>query len=429
MSNLLKQAFSVKGYDQLDLLEINSTGRDYSYSHGLGYSIQRSEDFGIGVRAVVNGKVGHAYANRYEDLLNAVKNAIKFAKYSDIMINLEKNTSFSAPKKRYDSKLVNKSDEEVLSQIKNAICFVSEEKCNMLNMDSAISESKVRYMNSEGTDESEKSTGFEIAWALSHKDNQIEGSNESTGVIKNFNKELEYPCELARLMDKKVEVKTRSMPVVFYSKIFADLLSKTFSLSISSKNVQQNKSKLAGKIGDEVFSKKLSIIDDGLFYGGLSSGSFDAEGVPQQKTMLIDKGVLRAFLYDLARANKEGVKSTGNGNRGYSSAATVSPTNLVLPLGKKNLISEVDNGIFVENAMNTHSIEFSSGDFSIGGGHSFLIKNGELVGKINNMLLSGNFYDVLKKIKELGKDRIMSATDGGTIITPSILSECLVISE
>ena len=84
------------------------------------------------------------------------------------------------------------------------------------------------------------------------------------------------------------------------------------------------------------------------------------------------------------------------------------------------------------HALNIHSIDSVSGDFSIGACPAFIIKHGELVGSPKKMMLSGNIYDLLANIESIGADAISQSGGifgGSTVVTPSILSKCLVIGE
>jgi len=425
----MHSVFKTTGYDQLDLFETKVSGRNFSFESGEGHKLNQFSDFGIGVRAVVRGKVGHAFANRYEDLLGAVKQAIKASKYSNISISLAKY-EYKKPSGIYDALLMQRSDNDFLSQLKEIVAVAHDEKCRVVAAYNSASEAQVRYLNSEGVDVSEKSTGFGVEWDLEHKKNPCSYGKESTHFVKEFSKDLARTCELAKLQTKKIAVKTAPMPVVFHHGCVPSILTYGLIPAFSAKTVQHGKSKLAKKIGEKVFSSKLSIVDDGLLAGGSGSGSFDSEGVPCQRTSLVEKGVLKGFLYDLARA-KNTISSTGNGFRGYSSAADVAPTNFVISKGSKDLIKEVDTGVLLYSALNAHSIDFISGDFSIGASPAFIIKKGELVGAAKKMMLSGNIYELLKGVKAVGNDPISTSAgrSGGAVVMPSILSECLVIGD
>ena len=422
----MHSVFNTKGYDQLDLIETKTKGKNYSFEAGEGYKLNQFSDFGIGVRAVVKNKVGHAYANRHEDLPKAVKQAIKAAKYSNISFKLGKY-SYKKPSKINDKTLLSRSDSDYLAKLKEIIAAAHSEKCSIFSVGNYASEHTVKYLNSEGADLSETSTGYDIFWDLEYKKNPCSYGIESTHFIKDTSKELIRTCELAKLQTKKIKVKTASMPVVFHHNCVSSILSNGLLPAFNAKIVQQGKSKLANKIGKKVFSSKLSIVDDGLLSGGLASSSFDSEGVPCRRTELVRNGVLKGFLSDLARG-----ASTGNGSRSYSSACEIAPTNFIIAKGKKDIVKEVDNGVLLYSALNTHSIDFISGDFSIGACPAFIIKKGELVGMAKKMMLSGNIYELLSQVKSVGGDAVSSSSgmlSSNTIVSPSILSKCLVIGE
>ncbi len=428
----LSGTFKVKGYDQLDLIETKSTSRGFSYEPGEGYRLSKSDNFGIGIRAVVKGKVGHSFANRYEDVRSAVKSAIRAASYSSVSIELGRFGPYKRPESIYNKKLARLADETFLEQLNKLVELASQKKCSALSIGNSASEGHIRYINSEGVDVDEKSTGFGVSWQIEHKGNPCAYGVENTAFVKDVIKEFEMTCELAKLQSNKIDVKTKAMPIVLHHLVVPEMFVYGVIPSFSATFVQQGKSKLAGRVGEEVFSDKLSVIDDGLMPGGLGSGSFDGEGVPCQRTQLVEKGVVKGFLYDLARAKKDNVASTGNGAREYFSPADVSPTNFVVEKGRGDLVKEVDDGIMLFSALNLHSIDSVSGDFSLGACPAFIINKGELVGSPKKMMLSGNIYELLKKVTAVGSDQVALSAGlrtQSTVVAPSILSECLVIGE
>ncbi|MBF0558896.1 MAG: TldD/PmbA family protein, partial [Nitrospirae bacterium] len=133
--------------------------------------------------------------------------------------------------------------------------------------------------------------------------------------------------------------------------------------SLSSDAVQKGKSMLARKIGESVISPHLNIIDNGLLDYMPGSRPFDGEGVPTQNKVMVEKGVLKGFLYNTYTARKEGVKSTGNAARGGASGVPgVGPVNIYVEaasqehtheLGK--LFEAVDKGLYVTETMGMHT--------------------------------------------------------------------------
>ena len=121
-----------------------------------------------------------------------------------------------------------------------------------------------------------------------------------------------------------------------------DLL-QHFQVHLNADNVQRGRSVFADKMDQEVVSSSLSIYDDGTLEGGLQSAASDGEGISSQRTPLIEKGILKNFLYDIYTAKKGGVEPTGNGMRSsYGDVPAVGLSNLILDFDDVKEISAID---------------------------------------------------------------------------------------
>jgi TldD protein len=165
-----------------------------------------------------------------------------------------------------------------------------------------------------------------------------------------------------------------------------------------------------GKRGEVVASEGVNMTDDGTNAGKVGVSKYDDEGVPSrrveiikdsvlkellinreyakkigQRTPIVDKGVLRTFLWDTYWANKMGVQSTGNAKRNMRQGLVeIGFTNLVVDPGTREIeeiISEIDHGYYIQSVQGAHSANPESGDFSVVGNPAFLIKNGKKVGQ------------------------------------------------
>jgi PmbA protein len=169
-------------------------------------------------------------------------------------------------------------------------------------------------------------------------------------------------------------------------------------------------------VGDKVSAESLAIADDGLLSGGMDSSAFDGEGVPSQRTVLIDEGILKGYLYDSYTAGKEGARSTGNAVRsGYSDVPCVGSRNLILSSSdSRDLLAET-KGLMVGSLIGAHTANPISGDFSVEAKNAFLIAPGEDAKPIRSLMLAGNFFELLKDI-EIGRD----VRAIGAIVTPTV---------
>lgn len=184
-----------------------------------------------------------------------------------------------------------------------------------------------------------------------------------------------------------------------------------FASSLSSEAVQKGKSLLAGRLGSQVVSSKLNLIDSGALPGRAGSSPVDAEGVPTREKVLIREGVLAAYLYNTYTARRDSVESTGNAVRGgFSSLPSVGVTNLFLDAAsegyvvqKKRLFMGIDKGLYVVDAMGVHTANPVSGEFSVGV-TGMWIEGGELKHPVKEAVISGNILDFFSRVESVGDD-------------------------
>jgi len=206
--------------------------------------------------------------------------------------------------------------------------------------------------------------------------------------------------------ERLVAAPTGDVPVVFApSAVVAVLLPVLFGCN--GRNVLMGMSPLGERLGDALFDPRFGLVDDGLIAEGMWSGSFDDEGSPSCRTDLVRDGVLTSFLYDRRTAGDAGMPSTGNGRREgawYQSSDYRTPpapafSNLVVSRGDQTtaeLIGSIDHGLLVHDVLGLGQGNISSGDFSNTVGLGFLIENGEVVGRVKNVMIAGNSYQLLK---------------------------------
>ncbi len=159
------------------------------------------------------------------------------------------------------------------------------------------------------------------------------------------------------------------------------------------------------------------------FAGGLRTWAFDGEGVPHQKTAVIENGILRSFLYDNYSAKKEGKESTGNASRaGYLSTPGIDTTNFHIMPGNKTsdeMLNEIDDGLIVYYLQGAHSSNPVSGEFSVVATPAWKIKDGKITHCSRGVMLAGNIFELLKNISVIGgNERQM-----GQLISPWIQVE------
>ncbi len=222
-----------------------------------------------------------------------------------------------------------------------------------------------------------------------------------------------------------IQPESGSFPVIFSPRVVADLLRPLLS-SLSAEEVQKGRSRLAGRSGEEVFSQKLTLTDDGTLKGGVGTVPFDDERVPPQQRNLVEGGVLKGFLHTIKTAAKDGISPTGNGFRGSLSQHPVpGATNLILQPAPKTggELAPAEKYLQVESVMGAHTIDRVSGSFSLGA-VGFIFDGKGASSPFRNATVSGNIFELFRHIVGVGEDLEFY----GSIGVPALLADEVIIS-
>ncbi|MDD3874426.1 MAG: TldD/PmbA family protein, partial [Methanosarcina sp.] len=224
-------------------------------------------------------------------------------------------------------------------------------------------------------------------------------------------------AELALKSNDGIKIEPQKTDVIFHPFALSDIIGEALAPSLDADNIQKGRSGLIGKLGEELAVPELSIYDDGLIEAGIETSVSDDEGVPSQRTTLIERGVLETYLYDSYTAGKAGIKSTGNGSRSsYTSPPSVGLRNFIIDYPQTDVIADTQSGIFVNTVIGAHTANSISGDFSVEARNAFTIKDGAFDKPVKSLMISGNAFELLKQITGAGFD----VRKVGGIITPSI---------
>jgi len=393
-------------------------------------------DRGLGIRATVNKAVGFAYTNIIEDqkaiegtILRALS-AARASKPDQDWKGLPEKKAYVTAEKIYDRKIRKLHSEglvDIASSMLDAAVSVNkrvfpiEGGAGAAYLSSAIA-------NSNGVTGFNRGTIMECSLAAVAKE-----GNTVTPVCFEFNAGRTYKVdpawvgkEAARLAVaalKTKRIKTETTKLIITQFALQELLHFTLINAVKADNIQRNQSPFQGRIGEKVASENITIHDDGLLQGGLRTWAFDGEGTPQQRTPLIEKGVLHNFLYDNYAAKKEGKESTGNASRGgYLSTPSIEATNFHITPGNKTkdqLMSEVDNGLIIYYLQGAHSSNPVSGEFSVVATPAWKISKGKIAHATRGVMLAGNIFEVLKNVSAVANNERQI----GQLVAPWILVE------
>jgi TldD protein len=171
--------------------------------------------------------------------------------------------------------------------------------------------------------------------------------------------------------------------------------------------VDKEASVYRGKTGEKVASELLDGVDDATIANAWGSFGFDDEGAPAQRTVMFDKGVLRDWLSDRLRADKDGVPSSGNGRRqSYAHPPIPRMTNTYILDGSSSasdVLADTPSGIYVK-AMGGGQVDPATGDFVFGVAEGYRIENGEVTSPVRGANLIGRAIEVMSAVDAVCDD-------------------------
>ncbi len=420
-------------------------------------SVRRIKSTGIGVRVVMAKKMGFSYTTRVSaaGVEECVWQAVKQARISEedphfsCLPASQSQQSYSTPEKTFDPRIVEllsgdieaaiRYSTEMMEGIEEYRAEVGERggvsvsiSIMMPEGSFAAAHEEAYVMNTEGVEISD--TGTYVSAGLSVVAG--EESSGSEGQVTRLLGEMDFRWlgrEAARIAVESLggsRLETKELPVVFSPRAMQSLLSYTLIPELSAEHVQRKESPYYGKKGKEIASEILSIIDDGTLPMGVNSRRMDGEGVPSQSTVLVDRGILRNFMYDSYTASKEGVESTGNAIRSYDNLPVPGATNFIIDANaserasKEEIIGDIREGLLVQDVIGAHTASRASGDFSVVAQNACAINSGEL-SPVKQVMLVGNMQELLRRVELLGTDRRQVYN----VVSPSVkVSKLQVVS-
>lgn len=428
---------SAKNLDAFEVFGVSESSLVIEARRQMVHSIRRKVARGLGVRAVKDGRIGEASTTDIAP--QSIERAIGHLLSSLPRIHPSEEAVIAAvpgraavlEERRGRALSEIKEDEKIRmalslesaavaadSRITRAqhACYEEKTREVIIKNSNGVSASAIRGMaiceiKAIAGEGSEAASAYEFAFSPRFDDLDAEGLAKSAALRA-----------VAKLGGKKAPA---GRALALFSPRAAWAFVKLVAPSFFADNVQRGKSRLAGKRGERVYHPQVSIIDDGLLPDGFGSFPFDGEGVQKQRTGMVSNGVVEGWLYDGARAVRDGAASTGNCLReGLNRLPVIGVGNCFLKAGEKmpaNLMKSVDRGVFITDLAGTHTANAISGDFSLGF-EGMLIEGGEVRGPLRGMTVAGNVHDFLRLVVGIGSDLEFFGAYGA----PSVLVEGLM---
>ena len=427
--NKLFEKASLKGIDEFEIYFLSNLNTSIKIYQGKIENFSNNQNQGISFRGMVDGKMGYSYSESMEDedidfLINEViENASCIESLDKQFIYGEKanytdTITYSSAIENLDTDLV----KDFLIKMED-YALSSDERVKKVNFCSfAMGSGEKIIKNSKGLELHSKENICYTYISVIAEENGVVKTGSHFQLGRDFSKfDYKELSEVAvkRALNKFGTITLNEIPktCVIENLAFSSLLGAMSNI-FSAEAVQKNISKLKGKLNEAVASSIVTLVDDPFLKDGLANSSFDDEGVPTSYKEIIQDGILKTYLYNLKTAYKDGVSSTGNGVKGsYKGTVGISSFNLYIKPSDKSfdkMIENINEGVFITDFAGLHSgLNTISGDFSLAG-EGFYIKDGKIDRPLNQITISGNFFELLKNIKDIANDIKFSFSSVGS---------------
>lgn len=375
-------------------------------------------DAGFGIRVIKNGRTSYGFTNDPEKLLELARSV---AGGSDTQPSSGLDLRCSASPKEHEglvdpSRTDIKEKIDIVTRSSEAAWSAGGDEIKQVQTSWRDTLRKIWVVNSKGVFVQDKKIDtIMVVHVTAGKDGQIQTGYEPTGGfigMEHFKTVTPESLAISAARRAIMMLSARHapsgvMPVVISSSAGGTMIHEAVGHGMEADLACQNMSVYAGKMGTQVASKLVTVIDDATMPGHRGSFAYDDEGTPAQRTVLIENGTLKNYMHNLMSSEKAGVVSTGNGRReSYRNRPVVRMTNTFIASGKddpEKIIASVDNGLLVKK-MGGGQVNTINGDFVFEAQEAYLIRNGKISEPVRGATLIGNGPKILMDIDMVGSD-------------------------
>ena len=417
---------------EAEVFETSSEETQVKFEANRLKQMQTNQSTTVALRIIKDGRIGFATTTGTADGQQLVKDAVETAVFgSEAKFRLPDDKRF--PKVDiFDAAVERVSIKEMVGLGEQMVAAITSHTPGIIcegGVGRAVT--SIRLLNSRGGQaeyrKSVFSLGIECNLIIDTDMLWVWDADISCHPLSDAKKITDVVVRQLDLAKDRAKAPTRPLPVIFTPNGVTALMTPMMS-AFNGKTVLEGASPLGDKIGQLVFDERFSLRDDPLIAYQPASQPCDDEGVPSQSTPLIEKGVVKNFLYDLQTAALASKKSTGNGSRGRGGLPNPSPTSLVVTPGAttfNDMVADIKEGLVVEQLIGAGQGNVLGGDFSGNILLGYKIENGKIVGRVKDTMIYGNVYQVLKDIPAIGSETKWVM---GTLQTPPIYCKEVSVS-
>ncbi len=384
-------------------------------------TLQTKAQQGVALRVIVNGKIGFASStdlNRLDELVAAAVQTAEIGEVADFEFasNFQYQPEINPDPQPTTDHLVQIGD-RLISQVREynpeilvGVDFhVRSTRTAIATSHGVLAENQRRTMSATLGGNLVKGEDFLQAYSY-----EVVGTGEP-----DYERLVQQVIQKYKWAERSANIESGTFPVLFTPRAVASVIGGLFDTILSGQVVTQKSSPLADKLGQKLFSDRLSIFEDPTI--GVSATKFDDEGTPTTAKTFIEQGVVKGFYWDRKWAARAGLTSTGNGFRGGLSRPSPDTSNLCIAAGKTSyadLISGIKEGIIVDQVLGAGQSNQLAGEFSVNLDLGYKVVNGEIVGRVKNTMVAGSIFEAFQNLVDLSSE---TEWIGGGALMPAIL--------
>ena len=431
MENILAQAEKVA--EEAEVFRVSVEETPVQFEANRLKHIQSKQSTSVALRIVRQGKLGYSSTTELDDSQSLVNNAVETAQFG-ITARFGLPSPASYPQVGvFDPDMESVSIEEMIKLGEELIATVRTHTPDIV-CEAGVTKAviSVRIINSRGGEASYRKSIFSLG---------IEGSL-IRGTDMLFVGESQSSCRPVteakavagvvlrqlELAKNRASIPSQQLPVIFTPDGVASALISPLMAAFNGKIVLQGASPIGSKLGQPVFDKKLWLWDDPTIAYRPESRPCDDEGIPSQRTPLIEQGTVANFLYDLQTAALAHTQSTGNGSRNRGGLLAPSPSAFIIAPGSTTfdqMVNDIKEGLVIEQLMGAEQGNILGGDFSGNVLLGYKVESGKIVGRVKDTMVSGNVYQLLNQIVAIGSE---PKWVGGSLNTPPLYCPSVAVA-
>jgi len=431
LEDILKRAKKVAEEAEVFLVTLRET--PVGFEANRLKVLETRESTSVSLRIIKGGKIGFATTTKLSDPEALVGMAVETAQFGA-------TAQFSLPSAQvypqievYDPEVETVPVEDMV-ELGNSLIAKMRDHTPELICQAEVTKSvgEVRILSSRGGEASYRKSFFTIGiegTLIRDTDMLFVGEMDSScHPIRDFDALADTVIQQLELAKHTASVSTGQLPVIFSPRGVRSAFFTPLALAFNGRTVVQGASPLVGKEGSQLFDKRLSVWDDATIDYRPASRPCDDEGVPSQRTALIEEGIVVNFLYDLQTAALAGARSTGNGSRARGGMPTPSASAFTIGDGGthfEEMLRDIKEGLVIEQLIGAEQGNVLGGEFSGNILLGYKVERGEIVGRVKDTMVSGNIYHALKELNAIGHE---AKWVGGILRTPALYCSSLAVA-